>query len=603
MISYSSRDEIGKEFKWDLTPLYKNDEAFLKDVHMLDTLCDDVLKYKGKLTASKENLFNAIETSLTLSRLSHNVYVYAHLNSDLDLKNSKYQAYQNMVKSKLVEISSKLAFFEPELLACDEKKVRKYAEEYKNGKYLLYIDDILRGKPYVLSESEEKIISSFGELTSAPASIFSMLNNADLTFGTIKDADGNDVELTHGNYVLFLESKDANVRKAAFDRMYDVFKDHTNTLAEVLSTEVKKRVSLAKIRGYDSAMHSALFSNNIPTALYDTLIEKVNQSLPKIHKYNKMRKEILGLEAMHMYDMYVPLIKDFEYKVTYDEAKEHIVNALSLMGEDYVHNLKRAFSENWIDLYETPGKRSGAYSSGSYDSNPYILMNWQDNVNNMFTLAHELGHSMHSYYSSTNQDYVYSSYSIFLAEIASTFNESVLNNYLLSKETDVNKRLYLLNHFIDTIRGTIIRQTMFAEFERDIHKVVEEGESLTSETLSDMYYELVQKYFGDAVEIDDKIRYEWSRIPHFYYNFYVFQYATGLSAALSLSKRVMDGKKGALEQYFTFLKAGSSKYPTNVLQDAGIDMLKGDVIDEALAVFDELIEEFNELISFERVKK
>ncbi len=596
MISYSNRNEIETEFKWDLSSLYKNDEAFLNDLNLLDSFCDEVCKYKGVLTDSKENLFRAIEASLQLSRLSHNVYVYAHLNSDLDLKDSKYQTYQNMVKSKLVDISSKLSFFEPELLKSDENKIIEYTKEYQDGKYMMYIDDILRFKPYVLSEAEEKIISNLGEVTSAPASIFSMLNNADMTFGTIKDSDGNEVELTHGNYVLFLESKDADVRKMAFDKMYDAFKNHTNTLAEILSTEVKKRVGLAKIRGYNSAMDMALFSNNIPTQIYDKLIEKVNKSLPKIHKYNKMRKKILGLETLHMYDMYVPLIKDYEYKVTYDQAKEHIVNALSIMGEDYIKQLDRAFNENWIDLYETPGKRSGAYSSGSYDSNPYILMNWQNNVNNMFTLAHELGHSMHTYYSSKSQDYVYSSYSIFLAEIASTFNESVLNNYLLNKETDVNRRLYLLNHFIDTIRGTIFRQTMFAEFERDIHRVVEDGGSLTSETLSNMYYDLVKKYFGDDVEIDDKIRYEWSRIPHFYYNFYVFQYATGLSAALSLSKRVIEGKEKALDNYFSFLKAGSSKYPTEVLKNAGVDMLKGDVIDDALKVFDEMVDEFNKLI-------
>ncbi len=596
MISYSSRDEISSEYKWDLSPLYKDDKAFLTDFNKMDSLTDDVLKYKGILTDSKENLFNAIEASLKLNRLIHNVYVYAHLSNDLDLRDDTYQAYQNMVKSKLVEISGKLSFFEPELLKCDETKIVKYAKEYEDGKYLMYLDDILREKPYVLSESEEKIISSLGEVISAPGSIFGMLNNADMKFGKIKDENGNEVELTHGNYVLFLESKDERIRKEAFEKMYNVFKEHTNTLAEVLSTEVKKRVALAKIRGYESARHRALFANNIPTEIYDKLIEKVNNSLPKLYKYNKVRKEILGFEKLHMYDMHLPLLKDFEYKVSYDEAKENIVNALQIMGDDYVNNLKRAFSENWIDLYETPGKRSGAYSSGSYDSNPYILLNWQDNVNNMFTLAHELGHSMHSHYSRTNQEYVYSSYSIFLAEIASTFNESVLSNYMLSKETDVNKRLYLINNFIDTIRGTIFRQTMFAEFERDIHRVVEEGGALTSHKLNEMYYELVKKYFGEDVEIDEDIKYEWSRIPHMYYNFYVFQYATGLSSALSLSKRVIEKKEGALDKYFSFLKAGSSKYPIDVLNEAGVDMLKGDVIDEALDMFEELVDEFVSLI-------
>lgn len=595
MKKYKTREEIDYKDTWDLTPLFENDEAFLEELGLLEEKISLLQEYKGKLFNPKENLLETIQRLLQSSRSLENCYVYAHLKNDLDVRDAKYTEYLSKVQMVGVLLSSAASFFEPEILSLNEEDVRDYIHQ-QYPLYDHYIDSIFREKQHILEENEQKVLSSLSEVIGAPGNIFSMLNNADMRFGMVKNEKGEDSELTHGNYVLFLESKNQEVRKHAFQTMYEQYKQHNHSLAAMLQANVKAHVNIAKLRGYSSAREAALFGNKIPVSIYDNLITSVHEYLPAMGEYLKLRQEKLQLDKLNMYDVYVPLLEDVEYNISFDEAKQMVFEALKPLGEEYQNLLQKSFSERWIDVYETPGKRSGAYSSGSYDSYPYLLLNYQGNLDNVFTLAHELGHSMHSYYTRKNQEYVYGDYSIFLAEIASTFNESLMNFYLLEHEKDIRKRAFILNHFIDGIKGTLFRQTMFAEFERDIHEAVERGATLTSERLNNEYKALNNKYFCDMIEEDDYIQYEWSRIPHFYYNFYVYQYATGISAALALAKRVYQGQEGALEKYMSFLKAGSSKYPIEVLKNAGVDLEDGQVIREALDIFKEKVEELKELM-------
>lgn len=594
MIDYKNRNEIPEEYTWDLSSLYKNDEEFLLRLESLDKDIEKLQKYKGKLLESKDNLLNALRINDDVSRKIHNLYCYSHLKSDLDTTDALYQDYHSRVKNSLTKVLQATSYFEVEILKADKKQVDEYLKDEKLKLYTHYFDNLFRNKEHILTDKEEKLIATVSELFSTSSTVFSMLNNADFKFLDVDSAEGKK-PLTHGNYILYLQDKNRELRKDAFEKMYKTYIDHINTLSITLSQEVKKHVVLSRVRGFDSAREMALNKNNISEKIYDTLIEKVDKYLPYMKRYLEIRKKVLKVDKLHMYDVYVPLVEDFEYKVTYEEAKEIVLKSLAPMGEEYTNKIQEAFDNRWIDVYENPGKRSGAYSSGTYDSYPYILLNYQNNVNNMFTLTHELGHSMHTYYTKNNQEYIYGDYSIFLAEIASTFNESLLNHYLLKTEKDKKKRLYLINNFIESIKGTIFRQTMFAEFERNIHALSEKGIILTSNVLNEEYLKLNKKHFED-VYMDDEIKYEWSRIPHFYYNFYVYQYATGLSSALSLSKRVLDEEEGAIKKYYEFLKAGSSKYPVDVLKLAGVDIEKGDVIEEALEIFKDLVLEFEELI-------
>src|SRR5699024_6506278 len=425
---------------------------------------------------------------------------------------------------------------------------------------------------------------------------FSMLNNADLKFPTIKDAKGNDVELTHGRYHTFMESTNRSVRESAFKAMHQTYGDFKNTFASTLSGNIKTDNVNAKVRNFESARHAALNSNNIPETVYDNLVETVNEHLPLLHRYINLRKKVLKLDDLHMYDLYTPLIQDMEMKITYKEAQEQVLKSLQPLGDDYTEIIKEAFNNRWIDVEENVGKRSGAYSSGTYGTNPYILMNWQDNVNNMFTLTHELGHSVHSYYTTNNQPYRYGNYSIFVAEVASTTNEALLSDYLLNNLTDEKERLYVLNYFLEGFRGTVFRQTMFAEFEHDIHIRAQQGEALTAEKLTEIYYELNKKYFGTDLIIDEEIGLEWARIPHFYMNYYVYQYATGYSAATSLSNQILTEGDSAVKRFKKYLKAGSSDYPIEVLKQAGVDMTSKQPVLEALKVFEERLTEMEEIL-------
>lgn len=435
------------------------------------------------------------------------------------------------------------------------------------------------------------------EVLDASGNTFGMLNNADLKFPTIKDEEGTEVEITHGRYIRFLESEDRRVREEAFKGVYSKYGEFRNTFASTLSGEVKNHNFNATVRKYDSARHAALSSNNIPETVYDNLVKTVNDNLPLLHRYLELRKKVLALDELHMYDLFTPLVKEVKMEVTYEEAKDYVLKGLAPLGEDYLNVLKEGFENRWVDVHENKGKRSGAYSSGTYGTNPYILMNWQNNVNNLFTLVHEFGHSVHSYYTRKCQPYPYGNYSIFVAEVASTCNENLLNDYLLNTIEDEKKRIYLLNHYLEGFRGTLFRQTMFAEFEHTIHLKAQNGEALTADMLTKEYYELNKKYFGENVTIDEEIGLEWARIPHFYYNYYVYQYATGISAATALSKQILEEGEPAVTRYLEFLKSGSSDYPIEVLKKAGVDMTKAEPVQEAMNVFEEKLNELEELLN------
>lgn len=594
-MAYTSRDQIPEQYRWDMSVLFPSIEEAQSELGKIDKQLKKLKKYQGRLLENQDTLREALKLYESISRRLHILGIYTHQSYDLDTRASDYQALYGQIQSLMARFGEATSWMTPEILASDTKQVKAMLKGDLKI-YRQYFDDILRAKKHTLSDKEEALLAKLSESFQTPTNVFSLLNNADFEFPTIQDEDGNDLKLTHGNFIPTLQSKDRKVRQRAFKEYYSVFQDHSNTLAGLLSAEVKNNVTYARAKNFKSARAAALFENNIPESVYDALIEAVNAALPAMYKYQAIRKRKLRVKELHMYDVYVPLVKNVEMEIPYEEGKDMVLQALSVLGEDYTSVVKKAYDERWIDVYETPGKRSGAYSSGSFDTVPYMLLNHQDNLNDTFTLAHEMGHSMHSYYSAQSQPWIYSGYGIFLAEIASTFNEALLNNHLLNTITDKKQRLFIINHYLEGFKGTLFRQTMFAEFERDIHQVVEQGGSLTSETLNDMYGKLVAKYFGPDVIVDDEIKFEWSRIPHFYYNFYVFQYATGLSAATTFAKRVINQEDGALEKYKGFLKAGRSQYPMDVLKQAGLDMTDPAPIIEALETFSKLVDEFDELI-------
>src|SRR5699024_2279802 len=458
------------------------------------------------------------------------------------------------------------------------------------------LDEINRQRPHVLNEREEALLAEASEPMSSASNTFSMLNNADLKFPSIKNENGEEVDLTHGRYIGFLKSKDRDVRKSAFKAMYDTYGEFINTFASTLTGTVKTDNFNAKVRNYDSARQAALDSNNIPEQVYDNLVEAVNEKLPLLHRYMRLRKKVLGMDELHMYDIYTPLVQDADMDIPYEQAQQYVLQGLEPLGDDYVSVLKKGFESRWIDVDENKGKRSGAYSSGAYGTHPYILLNWQDKLDDLFTLAHELGHSLHSYYTHKSQPFRYGNYSIFVAEVASTTNEALLNDYMLKHVDDEKQKLFLLNHYLEGFRGTVFRQTMFAEFEHEIHKRMQNGEAMTAESLTEIYYDLNKKYYGEDVVSDEEIGKEWARIPHFYMNYYVYQYATGFSAATTLAHNILNGEEGAVDRYLDFLKAGSSDYPIEVLKKAGVDMTSKEPILSALDVFEEKLNEMEELL-------
>ncbi|MCY8230542.1 oligoendopeptidase F [Priestia endophytica] len=593
-----ARSEIPEKDTWRLEDIFATDKEWEKEFDEVKELIPSVTAYAGKLGESSENLYNALKTQDEVTLRVEKLYAYAHMRYDQDTTNSFYQGLNDRIQNLYTQVASALSFMTPEILAIEEEKISSFLEE--NEALRLYkhaLEEITRQRPHVLSAEEEALLAKAGDVLGASSTTFGMLNNADLEFPTIKDEEGNEVEVTHGRYTRFLESEDRRVREEAFSAMYDTYGKFKNTFASTLSGTVKRDNFNALVRHYESARQAALSANNIPEEVYDNLVTTINKHLPLLHRYTKLRKKVLNVDELHMYDLYTPLVKDVNMKVTYEEAKEYTLKGLEPLGEEYKSVLEEGFNNRWVDVHENKGKRSGAYSSGSYGTNPYVLMNWQDNVNNLFTLAHEFGHSVHSYYTRKTQPYPYGDYSIFVAEVASTTNEALLNEYLLENLEDEKQKQYVLNHYLEGFRATVFRQTMFAEFEHDIHVKAQNGEPLTPELLSKTYYDLNKKYFGEDMVIDEDISLEWARIPHFYYNYYVYQYATGFSAATALSKQILEEGETAVERYLEFLKAGSSDYPINVLKKAGVDMTSAKPIEEALKVFEEKLDEMEKLLN------
>ncbi|MFT4412488.1 oligoendopeptidase F [Fredinandcohnia humi] len=594
-----SRKEIAEQDTWRLEDIFSSDMDWEKEFQEVKEMIPQVSEFQGKLGESADSLYEALAFQDAISMRMGKLYTYAHMRYDQDTTNSFYQGLYDRATNLYTQVGSALSFIVPEILSVDEGKIKKFLQEKDELKvYEHALNDINRERPHVLSAKEEALLAQAAEVMDSSSNTFGMLNNADLTFPTIKDENGEEVEITHGRYIRFLESTDRRVREEAFKAVYETYGKYKNTFGSTLSGTVKKDNFNARVRNYKSAREAALSSNNIPETVYDNLVNTINDNLHLLHRYVDLRKKALGVDELHMYDLYTPLVKDVKMEVTYEEAKDYILKGLAPLGDDYLGVLKEGFENRWVDVHENKGKRSGAYSSGTYGTNPYILMNWQDNVNNLFTLAHEFGHSVHSYYTRKNQPYPYGNYSIFVAEVASTCNEVLLNHYLLKTIDDPQKRLYLLNHQLEGFRGTVFRQTMFAEFEHIIHVKAQEGEALTPDLLTQMYYDLNKKYFGENIVVDEEIGLEWSRIPHFYYNYYVFQYATGYSAATALSNQILEEGKPAVDRYITnFLKAGSSDYPIEVLKAAGVDMTSSDPIKEACKVFEATLNEMEKLLS------
>ncbi|OJV66723.1 MAG: oligoendopeptidase F [Clostridiales bacterium 38-18] len=590
------REEINAEYKWRLDDLFVDDTSWEEAFNKIKTDLSVFKAFKGTLTQSSEALLKGLNAYEALSRNLMNVVTYARLRLDENTKNATYQALVSRSESLMTEFGESTAFLTPELLSVEYDAIQALLQSDALKVYQKYFENLFRNKPHILSEEMEAVLAQTAEIGDAPSNTYGMLLNADMTFEDAIDAEGKPHKLSNGSYVSILMGEDRVLRKDAFEKFYKVYEAHNNTIASLMQAEVKKNIFFSKMRKHPSAREAALFENNIPASVPDKLIEAVNANLETFYKYMRLRKRVLGVDELHLYDIYTPIVAGVDFNIPYEEARATVTEALGVLGKSYQDVIKSSFTDGWIDVYETEGKRSGAYSWGTYDSKPYVLLNHKDNLDSMFTLAHELGHSMHSYLTRENQPYVYGNYSIFVAEVASTTNEALLNDYLLKTITDSEKKKYILNHYLEQFRGTIFRQTMFAEFERDIHKHVEEGGALTAEFLNQHYYDLNKKYFGPDVIIDEAIKYEWSRIPHMYYNFYVYQYATGFSAAIALSDAILKQGAPALDQYLGFLSSGSSDYPINILRAAGADMETEHPVSNALAVFKTIVDELDTML-------
>ncbi|PTL40179.1 oligoendopeptidase F [Alkalicoccus saliphilus] len=594
------RKDIPKDRTWDLEDIFATDGEWEQSYSRVKNRIPEIAEYKGQLAESGKKLYEVLQKEDELSIELGLLFVYARMRYDEDTTNSFYQGLNEKARQLLVQLGEEASYITPEILSMPEEKIEKFLEEAPELElYGHALERLNKKRPHVLTEKEESLLAQVSDVTGASANTFSMLNNADLKFPSIEDEKGERVEVTQGRFIGFMQNDDRRVRRDAFKAMYDTYSSYHNTFASTLAGNVKKNIFSSKVRKYESARQAALSKNHIPEVVYDQLVSTVNDNLHLLHRYLDIRKKALGLEELHMYDLYTPIVKDVDFEVSYDEAKELMVEGLAQMGSEYQNIVKEGLNERWVDVEESAGKRSGAYSSGTYGTKPYVLMNWQDNINNLFTLAHEFGHSVHSYYTRKNQPYPYADYSIFVAEVASTTNEALLNSYLLNKETDKQRRLYLLNNFLEGFRGTVFRQTMFAEFEQLIHEKAEDGIPLTPAMLNETYYDLNKKYFGSEIVIDEEIAYEWSRIPHFYMNFYVYQYATGYSAATALAKQIQKEGEPAVKRFTDFLKAGNSDYPINVLKHAGVDMTSSEPIQQALDVFEETLNELENLMFHE----
>ena len=591
------REEVPEKLTWDVKKVYRSDALFEEDYKKIEKSVLTISNLQGTLSQDDSALLIGLKSIFDLERMLEKVYVYANLKNDQDTENPTYQALNARAGSLAAKVSAAVSWLEPEIIAMPKATLDQFIANNQELKgYQHFFDSLLMEKAHVLSHAEETLLAGASDIFGASSKTFEILNNADLKFPVVQDERGNDVQLSQGIYGVLLESTDRSVREQAFKKLYEVYGQFQNTLASTLLSHVKVHNYSAQIRHYENARDASLSNNQIPEIVYNTLVEQVNKHLPLLHRYVTLRKKILNVEKLHSYDLYTPMTGEPALSYTHDEAKDEALKALHEMGPDYLSHVQQAFDDRWIDVVENQGKRSGAYSSGMYDTAPYMLLNWQNNVNNLYTLVHEMGHSVHSYYTHHNQPYLYGDYPIFLAEIASTTNENTLTHYLLKTQKDPKVRAFLLNYYLDGFKGTVFRQTQFAEFEHWIHEEDAAGNPLTADKLSSYYADLNQKYYGDSLERDPEIAMEWSRIPHFYYNYYVYQYATGFAAATTLSEGITSGKKDALDHYLTYLKAGSSDFPIDVMKKAGVDMTKSEYLDNAFSVFEIRLNELEALL-------
>ncbi len=591
------RSEVDVKYTWAIEDLYPNDEMWQKEYEMLKEMLPKAAEFQGRLGKSAEILLAYLKLHDEINILMERVNVYANQKYHEDTNNGVYQDLSNKANALAVLVESTLAFATPELLTIPEETIAQFKHEVNDLMlYDFYLKDILRRKPHILTGEMEGLLADAGEIAEASGNIFSMFNNADIKFPEIEDENGEMVRITHGRYGQLLESSDRRVRKEAFEAVYATYRSFRNTLAAAFSSNVKQEVFFAKARKYNSTMERALDGGNIPVEVYTNLVEAVHENMGLMHRYVALRKRILGVDELHMYDLYAPLIGEMKMEIPFEEAKKIVAKGLEPLGEAYQKILTEGFNHRWIDVYENENKRSGAYSWGAYGTHPYVLLNYNDTLNNVFTLAHEMGHAIHSYHSDREQPYIYAGYRIFVAEVASTCNEALLIDYMLKNTEDKKEKAYLINHFLEKFKGTLYRQTMFAEFEMITHKMVEDGESLTADALCKIYHDLNVKYFGKDIVIDSEIDMEWSRIPHFYNAFYVYQYATGYSAAIALSRRILSGEPEAVTDYIRFLSSGSSNYPIELLKAAGVDMSTKEPVNQALKLFEELLDQMEELL-------
>ncbi|WP_028509110.1 oligoendopeptidase F [Ruminococcus sp. NK3A76] len=590
------RSEVDKAYTWAIEDIYPSDKAWAADLAKLKAVPAKLMTYKGRLSESGDTLLGFLQLSDEISVLVDSLANYAQRKSDEDTAVAVYQAMTGQLMSTYVEINSAGSFETPELIAIsDERMAELYKEQPALELYRLNLDRIRRKKAHVLTEAEEKIMALAGDAMSTPENIFSMFSDADLKFPDAVDKDGSAHQVTHGSYSPLMMQSDRELRKSAFESMYHTYDKFRNTMAATLSAQIKSVQFYAKARKYDSSLQAALDANEVPVEVYTNLIQAVHDNMHYMYDYVALRKKLLGVDELHFYDLYAHMVSDVEMKITFEEAKETVLKALAPMGEDYLKIMREGFENRWIDVYENEGKASGAYSAGAR-VHPFVMLNHKDTLNCMFTLAHEMGHAIHSYLSNKNQPVAYSDYVIFVAEVASTCNEALLMQYLLKTTEDKKQKAYLINYFLEQFRTTLYRQTMFAEFELKINELVSQGESLTADGLCEIYRELNKLYFGDGIVLDDEIALEWARIPHFYYNYYVYQYATGYSAAIALSTRILREGEGAVKDYIGFLSGGCSKTPIELLKDAGVDMATAQPINDALKLFGELIGQMDELM-------
>lgn len=589
------RSEQNVNDTWRMEDMFSSDEAWEEDFEKALEMISQYTKFSGKISESKEDLIAYFLFNDEINLLVERLYVYSNQKYHEDMAEAKYQAYSGKAQKLLVDIGSASAFFEPELLGMDERKLLQWMEDERLSDYRRYVSEVLRKKEHTLDKTTEEILAKSQKMASAADNIYAMYNGADIDFPTVTDSDGEEIKITHGNFVPILGGTDRELRRRAFIALYDTYGKMKNTIAATFNANVEQACFYADVRNYSSTLEMYLDGSNIPVSVYDNLIEVVHEKMDLMHRYVKLRKKILGVDELHMYDVYAPIAKPPKEKISFEKAKEMVLEGLAPMGEAYLSKLKEGFANRWIDVYENEGKRSGAYSWGAYGVHPYVLLNYQGTLDDVFTLAHEMGHALHSYYSDANQPYIQAGYRIFVAEVASTCNESLLIHDLLKKTEDKETKAYLINHFLEQFKGTLYRQTMFAEFEKITHGMVEKGETLTSDVLCKIYYDLNKQYFGPEMVSDGEIALEWARIPHFYNPFYVYQYATGISAAIALSRKIMkEGAKG-VEDYMKFLTGGGSKDPIELLKLAGVDMNEKKPIEDALGLFRELLDQMEAL--------